>query len=210
MTKINLFAFMALLIAISLISTYFLGSRANERIAAAEKMVADASEKVAEAEGRLDSVRESYTATVDSMTQRHDSLEAVSMVASISAARLEINFAQRSHSLADSLAQSGNNELATAIRGLEATHDSVVVELRTQVEALKQEKSLLWARVEAADSLIAVQDDVNHALRASIAALTDERDAWRAKANPPLLTRLYRNSPALLTGAALGVALTSR
>ena len=203
MTKNNFFAFMALLIGISLISTYFLGGRANERIAAAEKMVADANEKVAEAEDRLDSVRESYTATVDSMTQKHDSLEAVSLVASISAARLEINFAQRSHSLADSLAQSGNNELATAIRELEATHDSVVVELRTQVEAL-------WARVEAADSLIAVQEDVNHALRASIAALTDERDAWKAKANPPLLTRLYRNSPALLTGAVLGVALASR
>ena len=69
---------------------------------------------------------------------------------------------------------------------------------------------MLWRRIEVSDSLIGVHEEVNHALRASVAALTDERDAWRAKANPPLLTRLYRNSPALLTGAVLGVALTSR
>ena len=147
---------------------------------------------------------------IDSMSQRQDSLKEVSLQASISAAQLQVRLATRSHSLADSLTQAGEGQMASIVRELQATHDSVVVELNTQIDVLKDERAMLWRRIEVSDSLIGVQEEVNHALRASVAALTDERDAWRAKANPPLLTRLYRNSPALLTGAVLGVALTSR
>ena len=208
MTKNILFCILVLLAGISLFTNYFFSS--NSEIVAAQKAAEDAQLMVESAEEKLDEIQASYESVIDSMSQRQDSLKEVSLQASISAAQLQVRLATRSHSLADSLTQAGEGQMASIVRELQATHDSVVVELNTQIDVLKDERAMLWRRVEVSDSLIGVQEEVNHALRASVAALTDERDAWRAKANPPLLTRLYRNSPALLTGAVLGVALTSR
>lgn len=208
MTKNILFCILVLLAGISLFTNYFFSS--NSEIVAAQKAAEDAQLMVESAEEKLDEIQASYESVIDSMSQRQDSLKEVSLQASISAAQLQVRLATRSHSLADSLTQAGEGQMASIVRELQATHDSVVVELNTQIDVLKDERAMLWRRIEVSDSLIGVQEEVNHALRASVAALTDERDAWRAKANPPLLTRLYRNSPALLTGAVLGVALTSR
>lgn len=208
MTKNILFCILVLLAGISLFTNYFFSS--NSEIVSAQKAAEDAQVMVESAEEKLDEIQASYESVIDSMSQRQDSLKEVSLQASISAAQLQVRLATRSHSLADSLTQAGEGQMASIVRELQATHDSVVVELNTQIDVLKDERAMLWRRVEVSDSLIGVQEEVNHALRASVAALTDERDAWKAKANPPLLTRLYRNSPALLTGAVLGVALTSR
>tara|TARA_R100000479_G_C6212326_1_gene138678 strand:- start:122 stop:514 length:393 start_codon:yes stop_codon:yes gene_type:complete len=125
------------------------------------------------------------------------------MQAGIRAARLEVNFSIRTEALVDSLMENGDTEFARTVQNLKLQHDSVVTELRDQVATLQEERALLWARVEASDSLLAVQADVNDALRASVVALEASRDAWKAKALPSLPKRLLAQAPAVLTGAVL-------
>jgi len=169
----------------------------------AEQAVAFAQEEVSQVEARLQEQRTAYAQLIDSLSQRQDSLKEVSHEASMRAARLEVNFAVRTQLLVDSLVTSGDSAFAQIVRDLKVQHDSVTTELRGQVAALQEERALLWRRVEASDSLLATQVDLNNALRASVTALEASRDAWRAKASPSLPKRLAGHAPAILAGAVL-------
>ena len=183
------------------LSSFNLNSDA--RIAEAEQALSLAQEKVSETESRLREQESAYSQLVDSLQERQDSLKQESMQAGIRAARLEVNFSIRTEALVDSLMENGDTEFARTVQNLKLQHDSVVTELRDQVATLQEERALLWARVEASDSLLAVQADVNDALRASVVALEASRDAWRAKATPSLPKRFAQSLPAVLATAVI-------
>jgi hypothetical protein len=175
----------------------------NAQIKEAEEAVTEARERTTTAELQVMQMQDAYKQLVDSLNQKQDSLKEVSLQAGIRAARLEVNFAVRTEALVDSLVTSGDSAFAQIVRDLKVQHDSVTTELRGQVAALQDERALLWRRVEASDSLLATQVDLNNALRASVTALEASRDAWRAKASPSLPKRLMGQAPAILAGAVL-------
>jgi chromosome segregation ATPase len=197
----NALSIVGLAVLVVVLSSFNLNSDA--RIAEAEQALSLAQEKVSETESRLKEQESAYSQLVDSLQERQDSLKQESMQAGIRAARLEVNFSIRTEALVDSLMENGDTEFARTVQNLKLQHDSVVTELRDQVATLQEERALLWARVEASDSLLAVQADVNDALRASVVALEASRDAWKAKALPSLPKRLLAQAPAVLTGAVL-------
>ena len=53
------------------------------------------------------------------------------------------------------------------------------------------------------DSIINLQDMKIQASLAVSEALTNERDAWRAKANPSLPKRLYQSAPFMLAAVVI-------
>lgn len=197
----NALSIVGLAVLVVVLSSFNLNSDA--RIAEAEQALSLAQERVSETESRLKEQESAYSQLVDSLQERQDSLKQESMQAGIRAARLEVNFSIRTEALVDSLMENGDTEFARTVQNLKLQHDSVVTELRDQVATLQEERALLWARVEASDSLLAVQADVNDALRASVVALEASRDAWKAKALPSLPKRLLAQAPAVLTGAVL-------
>ncbi len=197
----NALSIVGLAVLVVVLSSFNLNS--DVRIAEAEQALSLAQEKVSETESRLREQESAYSQLVDSLQERQDSLKQESMQAGIRAARLEVNFSIRTEALVDSLMENGDTEFARTVQNLKLQHDSVVTELRDQVATLQEERALLWARVEASDSLLAVQADVNDALRASVVALEASRDAWKAKALPSLPKRLLAQAPAVLTGAVL-------
>ncbi len=197
----NALSIVGLAVLVVVLSSFNLNS--DVRIAEAEQALSLAQEKVSETESRLKEQESAYSQLVDSLQERQDSLKQESMQAGIRAARLEVNFSIRTEALVDSLMENGDTEFARTVQNLKLQHDSVVTELRDQVATLQEERALLWARVEASDSLLAVQADVNDALRASVVALEASRDAWKAKALPSLPKRLLAQAPAVLTGAVL-------
>jgi len=197
----NALSIVGLAVLVVILSSFNLNSDA--RIAEAEQALSLAQEKVSETENRLREQESAYSQLVDSLQERQDSLKQESMQAGIRAARLEVNFSIRTEALVDSLMENGDTEFARTVQNLKLQHDSVVTELRDQVATLQEERALLWARVEASDSLLAVQSDVNDALRASVVALEASRDAWRAKATPSLPKRLTQSLPAVLATAVI-------
>lgn len=196
----NIFIFFLIFLCFLLIQSIH-GS--NAQIKEAEEAVTEARERTATAELQVMQMQDAYKQLVDSLNQKQDSLKEVSLQAGIRAARLEVNFAVRTEALVDSLVTSGDSAFAQIVRDLKVQHDSVTTELRGQVAALQDERALLWRRVEASDSLLATQVDLNNALRASVTALEASRDAWRAKASPSLPKRLAGHAPAILAGAVL-------
>jgi hypothetical protein len=196
----NIFIFFLLFFCFLLIQSIH-GS--NAQIKEAEEAVTEAAKRMATAELEVMQMQNAYDQLVDSLNQKQDSLKEVSLQAGIRAARLEVSFAVRTESLVDSLVTSGDSAFAQIVRDLKVQHDSVTTELRGQVAALQDERALLWRRVEASDSLLATQVDLNNALRASVTALEASRDAWRAKASPSLPKRLAGHAPAILAGAVL-------
>lgn len=196
----NIFIFFLLFFCFLLIQSIH-GS--NAQIKEAEEAVTEAAKRMATAELEVMQMQDAYEQLVDSLNQKQDSLKEVSLQAGIRAARLEVSFAVRTESLVDSLVTSGDSAFAQIVQDLKVQHDSVTTELRGQVAALQDERALLWRRVEASDSLLATQVDLNNALRASVTALEASRDAWRAKASPSLPKRLAGHAPAILAGAVL-------
>jgi hypothetical protein len=196
----NIFIFIILFLSTGLV---YWSRHATLETQEAQRAVRSAQEKVEQTENILRRQQEAYVQLVDSLQEKQDSLQEVSLQAGIRAARLEVNFAVRTEALVDSLVTSGDSAFAQIVRDLKVQHDSVTTELRGQVAALQDERALLWRRVEASDSLLATQVDLNNALRASVTALEASRDAWRAKASPSLPKRLAGHAPAILAGAVL-------
>jgi len=164
--------------------------------------VAEADSLRGEAEARLDSVSIEYDRAVDSLSVLQDSLSSVVAASRIDARRASIRFDESVGALQDSLAVIDLG-LAQELGQVIESHDRVVLAMEAEIGAINRDRELLWRRIEVSDSLLAVQAGVNDALRGSVMALEGERDAWRAKAMPPLPKRLMDQTPALLAGALL-------
>ncbi|NCW67125.1 MAG: hypothetical protein EBV86_00945 [Marivivens sp.] len=179
---------------------------AGELLALQERTT-NAETQLDQANERLDAVRDRYVAVVDSLRSRSDSLNTVIVDARSAAVRASYAYDRRSEELVDSLRRAGNEIIASELELLRASHDSVVVAMNTEIDALKEERSLLWQRVAMADSLIETQSMQIQASEAVSEGLRNERDAWKAKANPSLPKRLSQSLPAVLATAVIVSAL---
>ena len=155
-----------------------------------------------EAEARLGLASVEYDRVVDSLSSVQDSISDVVVVAQSDARRASARLNEEAQTLQDSLAVIDSG-LAQELDRIMESHEEVVTAMQTEIDALNHDRELLWRRIEVSDSLLAVQVEVNDALRGSIIALEGERDAWRAKASPSLPKRLLGHTTAVLTGAVL-------
>lgn len=167
------------------------------------KRTAEAESALAEASVRLDRISERHAFVVDSLKQESDSLVAVAGQARRRATVASTQYDQRARHLADSLAAAGEEIISEQIFSLQQSHDSVVVALNDEIDALNADRALLWRRIEVSDSLIGIQAMQIRASEAVVAALTNERDAWRVEANPPLPKRLFQSIPTVLATAVI-------
>ena len=172
-------------------------------LAALRDQVASAEMQLAQTSDNLDRVRDRYLSMVDSLGRERDSLNAIAVESRAIAERVRTSYSRRSDELVDSLRLAGNQVIANELESLRASHDSVVVALNTEIDALNADRALLWRRVAMADSVIGAQAMQIQASEAVAAALSDERDAWRAKATPSLPKRLVRSLPAVLATAVI-------
>lgn len=163
----------------------------------------DAEKSLAEASIRLDGLTTRYAFVADSLKEKSDSLNTVAVEARTRFRDLDLSYENRSDRLVDSLRIAGEKIISEQIFLLKQSHDSVVVALNGEVDALRADRALLWRRIEVSDSVIGAQAMQIDALDAVVAALGNERDAWRVKAMPSLPKRLMDQTPALLAGALL-------
>ena len=184
-----------------LLTNYFFGG-SDAAVKEAMVAVAEADSLREEAEAKLDLVSIEYDRVVDSLSVVQDSLSDVVVVAQSDAKRASVRFSESAGALQDSLAVIDSG-LAQELERIVESHEEVVSAMETEIEAINRDRELLWRRIEVSDSLLAVQVEVNDALRGSIMALETERDAWRAKASPSLPKRLLGHTTAVLTGAVL-------
>jgi chromosome segregation ATPase len=168
----------------------------NRRTVDAETALAEASVGLAEVSAR-------HTSLVDSVKQESDSLRVVVAQAKVRSDNASRSYSERTSRLVDSLNTAGQQIISEQVLLLKQAHDSVVVALNDEIDALNADRALLWRRIEVSDSVIGAQSMQIQASEAVMAALRNERDAWRVKANPSLPKRLMGQAPALLAGAVL-------
>lgn len=170
---------------------------------ALNKRTSNAELELAQAKDRLDQISARYVFVVDSLKQEGESLRAVAVQARARADDASRSYGERTTHLVDSLRAAGQEIISEQIISLQQAHDSVVVALNDEIDALRADRALLWRRIEVSDSVIGVQAAQVQASEAVAAALRDERDAWRVKANPSLPKRLSRSLPAVLATAVI-------
>ena len=198
----NIFlALIGLLVTSFLLTNYFFGG-SDAAVKEAMVAVAKADSLREEAEARLGLASVEYDRVVDSLSVVQDSISDVVVVAQSDARRASARLNEEAQTLQDSLAVIDSG-LAQELDRIMESHEEVVTAMQTEIDALNHDRELLWRRIEVSDSLLAVQVEVNDALRGSIIALEGERDAWRAKASPSLPKRLLGHTTAVLTGAVL-------
>ena len=168
----------------------------NRRTVDAETALAEASVELAEVSAR-------HTSLVDSVKQESDSLRVVVAQAKVRSDNASRSYSERTSHLVDSLNNAGQQIISEQVLLLKQAHDSVVVALNDEIDALNADRALLWRRIEVSDSVIGAQSMQIQASEAVMAALRNERDAWRVKASPSLPKRLMGQAPALLAGAVL-------
>ena len=168
----------------------------NRRTVDAETALAEASVGLAEVSAR-------HASLVDSVKQESDSLRVVVAQAKVRSDNASRSYSERTSRLVDSLNTAGQQIISEQVLLLKQAHDSVVVALNDEIDALNADRALLWRRIEVSDSVIGAQSMQIQASEAVMAALRNETDAWRVKANPSLPKRLTGQAPALLAGAVL-------
>ena len=192
---------LGLLVTSFFLTNYFFGGN-DAAVKEAMVAVAKADSLREEAEARLGLASVEYDRVVDSLSSVQDSISDVVVVAQSDARRASARLNEEAQTLQDSLAVIDSG-LAQELDRIMESHEEVVTAMQTEIDALNHDRELLWSRIEVSDSLLAVQVEVNDALRGSIIALEGERDAWRAKASPSLPKRLLGHTTAVLTGAVL-------
>jgi len=192
---------LGLLVTSFFLTNYFFGGN-DAAVKEAMVAVAKADSLREEAEARLGLASVEYDRVVDSLSSVQDSISDVVVVAQSDARRASARLNEEAQTLQDSLAVIDSG-LAQELDRIMESHEEVVTAMQTEIDALNHDRELLWRRIEVSDSLLAVQVEVNDALRGSIIALEGERDAWRAKASPSLPKRLLGHTTAVLTGAVL-------
>jgi len=192
---------LGLLVTSFFLTNYFFGGN-DAAVKEAMVAVAKADSLREEAEARLTLASVEYDRVVDSLSLVQDSISDVVVVAQSDARRASARLNEEAQTLQDSLAVIDSG-LAQELDRIMESHEEVVAAMQTEIDALNHDRELLWRRIEVSDSLLAVQIEVNDALRGSIIALEGERDAWRAKASPSLPKRLLGHTTAVLTGAVL-------
>jgi hypothetical protein len=166
-----------------------------------------AEQALVEATSLTNIISDKYSLIVDSLTARSDSLNAVAEASRVNARKADRLYKERASLLVDSLRESGEEKFAEQIIALELVHDSVVTAMSSEIDALMQDRELLWKRIDLSDSLITAQAAQIHASNTVMLALMDERDAWKAKAMPTLPKRLFQSLPAVLTTAVIVSAI---
>lgn len=196
MTKNIFLALIFILVALITIQNIFFVPAGE--LAELNQRTTDAETALVEASSRLDEITARHAFVVDSLKQESDSLNAIAAEAETRARVAARSYRDRSDQLVDSLRRAGEEIISEQIVSLQQSHDSVVVALNDEIDALSADRALLWRRIEVSDSVIGAQAMQIQASEAVVAALRDERDAWRAKATPSLPKRLVQSWPAVL------------
>lgn len=196
MTKNIFLALIFILVALITIQNIFFVPAGE--LAELNQRTTDAETALVEASSRLDGITARHAFVVDSLKQESDSLNAIAAEAETRARVAARSYRDRSDQLVDSLRRAGEEIISEQIVSLQQSHDSVVVALNDEIDALSADRALLWRRIEVSDSVIGAQAMQIQASEAVVAALRDERDAWRAKATPSLPKRLVQSWPAVL------------
>lgn len=196
MTKNIFLALIFILVALITIQNIFFVPAGE--LAELNQRTTDAETALVEASSRLDGITARHAFVVDSLKQESDSLNAIAAEAETRARVAARSYRDRSDQLVDSLRRAGEEIISEQIVSLQQSHDSVVVALNDEIDALSADRTLLWRRIEVSDSVIGAQAMQIQASEAVVAALRDERDAWRAKATPSLPKRLVQSWPAVL------------
>lgn len=196
MTKNIFLALIFILVALITIQNIFFVPAGE--LAELNQRTTDAETALVEASSRLDGITARHAFVVDSLKQESDSLNAIAAEAETRARVAARSYRDRSDQLVDSLRRAGEEIISEQIVSLQQSHDSVVVALNDEIDALSADRTLLWRRIEVSDSVIGAQAMQIQASEAVVAALRDERDAWRAKATPSLPKRLAQSWPAVL------------
>ena len=179
--------------------TYIDASRADALIA--EEKVRLLEIERADLERQVEEALQGYEVLKDSLDHAHDSIAEVRAEAAERALDASISFEEGVGVLRDSL-QAHLDEI-------ESDHRAQVEAYEVQIETLEADKSLLWQRVEALDSMWIREQEVNTALRREVAALNKESDAWKAIATPSIMSRVGRAVPDVLAGVAIGTFVSS-
>ena len=198
----NIFICLSLIFVASLtVQSFFL--RNSGELKELNQRTVDAEEALAGASVELAKISARHTSLVDSLKQQSDSLRVVVAQAGVRTDNASRSYNARTSHLFDSLRAAGQEIISGQVLLLKQAHDSVVVALNDEIDALNADRVLLWRRIELSDSVIGAQSMQLQASEAVAAALRNERDAWRVKASPSLPKRLTGQTPALLAGALL-------
>ena len=185
--------------------TYIDASRADALIA--EEKVRLLEIERADLERQVEEALQGYEVLKDSLDHAHDSIAEVRAEAAERALDASISFEEGVGVLRDSL--QAHEGLETILDEIQSNHRVQVQAYEVQIETLEADKSLLWQRVEALDSMWIREQEVNTALRREVAALNKESDAWKAIATPSIMSRVGRAVPYVLAGVAIGTFVSS-
>ena len=183
--------------------TYIDASRADALIA--EEKVRLLEIERADLERQVEEALQGYEVLKDSLDHAHDSIAEVRAEAAERALDASISFEEGVGVLRDSL--QAHEGLETILDEIQSNHRAQVQAYEVQIETLEADKSLLWQRVEALDSMWIREQEVNDALRREITALNEEADAWEAIATPSIMRRVGRAVPYVLAGVGIGTLL---
>jgi chromosome segregation ATPase len=100
--------------------------------------------------------------------------------------------------------------VAAILDTLRTAHASQVRALEDEVDALDQERRILWRQVEAQDTALARLEDVNRALRAELVSWQLQAETWKRAARPGLVVRVGRGLKVAGPAFAAGWILASR
>ena len=185
--------------------TYLDASRADALIAE-EKVRLLEIERV-DLERQVEEALQGYEVLRDSLDHAHDSIAEVRAEAAERASDASISFEEGIEVLRDSL--EAHEGLETILGEIQSNHRVQVQAYEVQIDTLEADKSLLWQRVEALDSMWIREQEVNTALRREVAALNEESNAWKAIATPSIISRVGRAVPYVLAGVAIGSLVSS-
>ena len=196
---------LATLVLLGLVYNYVSGARLDALEAEARVRVLEA-ERI-ELERQVEEALQGYEVLRDSLDHAHDSIAEVRAEAAERASDASISFEEGIEVLRDSL--EAHEGLETILGEIQSNHRVQVQAYEVQIETLEADRSLLWRRVEALDSMWIREQEVNTALRREVAALNEESDAWKAIATPSIISRVGRAVPYVLAGVAIGSLVSS-
>lgn len=149
------------------------------------------------AEARLDAVRVRLVALSDTVVQAQAEVERVRVDAQRRAAAASQAFEDAVAAL----------EPSPELDQIVAAHAEEVDALQTEIDALEEERAILYRRIELGDSVVAQTVAVNRALQAELTAWRVQAVAWERAAKPGIGLKIKRQAPVAVVALAAGYLL---
>ena len=160
---------------------------------------------------------------IDELTVERDALIVTVNAQTAALAEHEVEFTEERAELQNEIGQARvavQHAEATGRWLMSALRDSVppgLVPLIDEIEAQSElEREAYRAQLAGLEQIVAAQDALldeyrtaNATLHAALAATTDLASAWERQANPPFITKLWRDVPKYAVGAGAALVLVA-